>query len=66
MSKPFHHQTPIYFSIINNSGVGYRRLVVGSELQVENYGVWLHMENSGGLHENDHRELQMENYSNGL
>ena len=39
---------------------------MGSELQVENYGVWLHMENSGGLHENDHRELQMENYSNGL
>ena len=31
--------------------------MVGGELQVENYGDWLHMENSGGLRENDNGEV---------
>ena len=41
-------------------------LAVSGELQVENYGDWLHMENSGGLRKNDNGEFQMENYCNGL
>ena len=45
----------------------WRTLVVGNEVQVENYSGWLQMENIGGLRtEKDNGELQMENYSNVL
>ena len=47
----------------NSGGVQIENLVVGSELQVNNYGGWLKMESSTGLRENDGGELQMGNYS---
>ena len=41
--------------------------MVGTELQVNNCGSGLEMENSSGVRkENDSGELQVENYSNGL